>query len=537
MHVEFKDHCKNVLGIESGGLVVSDLPYPYGRGVVSTKKIGKGATLMTIPKTAFLTVNAINESENLKKFLGPIKEKLSEDDALAIIILYEKHVQRERSKWSKHIAVLPTEFDLPFSWTDEQINSLAGTGLCSVALRMKTQIKNDYEALAKVIDEIGGDFEFTRRKAFTYEEYVWAVSCVWSRCASLRIGKNKGTVKAMVPFFDMFNSDPASPVRYYVDPKSQSLHMVTDAPIEPGVQIFSNQGILTSRDCMKLYGYVNVENQYERVQLEMQFRAAAPDFEKKLELIKVAPPEGDQPHIAPQNQGQIIQLQSGDLFATFQLSKDVLNDAQFRFLRIITATSESLPRLEATLKRNPNQGVDIEGEATVMQLFAKTLVEMLGELGGPDAPSAEEKERLDALYSDVVLGKKKMAAFTKDVQAALGYDPIAEAAKTAVKRNKKGKKKIGRPTKQHVKEENEDEEDVLSDLEDLEDQNTQFSMATTDCNARRLQFAAHCRFVERLILESQLKLVEQDMSSLKKIIEDFNAQVTISGEESENTMS
>jgi hypothetical protein len=473
---EYTSWCVDRMGVRlhPGLRLRDDLPFPHTRGVVSTSEIAAGAVLASVPLAALLTAPAALSAKHSQPFfaaLGPA----SEDDTLALALLLAGCDAGAR--WSALADAAPREFDLPFCWDDEEVAALDGSGVGVIAERMRAQRDADFAALAPRVAAAaaaaGVDGGF-----FTRDAYTWAVCCVWSRGVSLLIpgvappadgGDAGGRVKALAPFFEMFNTRPGAPVRHGYDPRARALVVTADAAMSAGASVCLDYGPRPTRDLIRLHGFAFPANAAETYQLEMAFRADAPDFARRLALLRVAPPRAAEAG-APVGERGMIAVSDGSLFAHFHLTPDVWADACVRFLRIMVAPPAVLDELGLVLREDANGGCSVELEIQVLRLLANSFVEILKGL----APRDGEADRARAFTDDTAAGDAALSAVLSGEEA--GVPSAAPAALPA---------------------------------------------AATSARERRLQLAAVARGAERRVLESQLAMVEDAMNELRGVVTGF----------------
>ena len=106
--------------------------------IVAIKDIPQECTLFTIPRDAIINVETSGLPKKLPKvFDPPIEEEEDEDDgnepldswgSLILVMLYE-YLQGDASRWKPYFDILPTTFDTPIFWTEDELEELKGTCL------------------------------------------------------------------------------------------------------------------------------------------------------------------------------------------------------------------------------------------------------------------------------------------------------------------------------------------------------------------------------------------------------------------------
>ncbi|KAI9911285.1 hypothetical protein PsorP6_008897 [Peronosclerospora sorghi] len=284
--------------------VATDFVYEYlegsymrDRGVFIAEDIIPHAEVFSIPLDSMLTVKSLQENEVLQSI--PFFQQLSlerEDDQLAIALLYEKFVQGTKSRWFKHIELLPKKYHNVLYFDQEDLSALEGSNLFFIAEQMEKKVKQDYvilknSVLLDLFENITESINFDHfNEFFSFENYKWALSTIWSRFVSLRLDNaealaedvdglaekntimtrkdvNKQSFKAMVPVFDMLNHDPEVEMFHSFDMASQRFRLVSHQHWDAGSQIFINYGALSNQKLLSLYGFVVTGNPFDAVDI------------------------------------------------------------------------------------------------------------------------------------------------------------------------------------------------------------------------------------------------------------------------------
>jgi hypothetical protein len=250
------------------------------RGVYAEKNIPLNSTILTIPFSSLLTTCSAKNT--------PFESVLNlwrEDDLLALLLLSEKYIQQEQSRWSLHILSLPVAYHNTVNFTDDELELIRGSNLYLTTRQWKEQIRSDYESIVESVHSLfpsvtgGCDW-------FTFESYLWALCTIWSRFVSIRCGDK--VYRSMVPFFDMLNHSPSSSVGHIFLPEIDSLALVTNQTLNCEHEITLNYGELSNSKLMMLYGFCLTENPFDSIELyaaEMSRDLAEYRFKQALLLL------------------------------------------------------------------------------------------------------------------------------------------------------------------------------------------------------------------------------------------------------------
>ncbi|KAG3107336.1 hypothetical protein PI124_g13339 [Phytophthora idaei] len=270
------------------------------RGVFIAEDVTPHTEVFSIPLDSVLSVKSLQEISVLQSIaffqqLTPERE----DDQLAITLLYEKFVQGSKSKWAKHIELLPQTYHNALYFEQEEIKALEGSNLFFIAQQMEEKVASDYARLKEsvllelfenitegITVDLFDDF-------FSLDNYKWALSTIWSRFVSLRLDEApvtaatsndsgvpvaKQSFKAMVPVFDMLNHDPEAEMSHFFDMDAQRFKLVSHQHWNAGAQMFINYGALSNHKLLSLYGFVIIGNPFDAVEMWLPMDEASTKF-------------------------------------------------------------------------------------------------------------------------------------------------------------------------------------------------------------------------------------------------------------------
>ncbi|CAM9622374.1 unnamed protein product [Ectocarpus fasciculatus] len=202
--------------VENGGsmtkLCLEDLGGEMSLSLLTGQALGKGEVIMSIPISLCMTVDSAAASE-----LGVVLDanpSLVEtpDEVLALHLMAEKR-KGEGSFWKQYLRTLPDDVDTPLRWlvegAEEEFGLLDGTMVGLLSRMMYSQVRKDWEELHLPLVEahpeiLGG---------VTFEDYLWAMSSIWSRSFDYREPGPDGSScsrRAMVPVINAANHDPSA---------------------------------------------------------------------------------------------------------------------------------------------------------------------------------------------------------------------------------------------------------------------------------------------------------------------------------------
>ncbi|KAL4155125.1 hypothetical protein PRNP1_007238 [Phytophthora ramorum] len=285
------------------------------RGVFIAEDVAPHTEVFSIPLDSVLSVKSLQEDAVLQSMeffqqLSPERE----DDQLAIALLYEKFMRGAQSKWAQHIELLPRTYYNALYLDQSELNALTGSNVFFVAQQMEKKVAQDYarlkeSVLLELFENVTEGINFDLfDEFFSFENYKWALSTIWSRFVSLRVDETvsfaeddklaeenakksdapvaKQSFKAMVPVFDMLNHDPEAEMSHFFDMASQRFKLVSHQHWNAGAQMFINYGALSNHKLLSLYGFVILGNPFDAVEMWLPMDEASTKlFQEKEQLL------------------------------------------------------------------------------------------------------------------------------------------------------------------------------------------------------------------------------------------------------------
>ncbi|KAF1330913.1 Ribosomal n-lysine methyltransferase set10, partial [Globisporangium splendens] len=369
------------------------------RGVFIAEDIGPHTEVFSIPLASLLTVNAACKDPVLGE-LAFFQQSCadSEDDQLAVTLLYEKWVRRGDSRWRNHIALLPRTYHNVLYFPENALAHMRGSNLYLIAKQMTEKVASDYarlqdDVLVPLFDAVADRASAAQlQKWFSLSEYKWALSTIWSRFVSLRVTPSNGSqsgneseddevrdavvterngpffgmqrIKAMVPVFDMLNHDPEAEMSHYLDIATQTFKLVSHQHWSAGAQMYINYGALSNHKLLALYGFVIPNNPYDALDLWVPMdEASCSYYHEKAALLSA----------------------NGLDHATtpFELTSDELNELLLITVRIEEIECDSVEQFETLAAKALNGEVlSFDNEHTTLTRLIYTLQRMLDEFDG-----------------------------------------------------------------------------------------------------------------------------------------------------------
>jgi hypothetical protein len=239
-----------------------------GRGMRATRDISPGELLLKIPEYLIISAKTALDSD-----IGPFfrEAKIRNGvDLICLYLLYEKN--KPNSAWKEYINILPTSFSDLLHFTDEELQELQ----CSVKTERlntkKISLQNKYQTLKSSLETV------MKRTLLwlTFDEYLWAWSCVMSRSFYIPGRKRMNIEKDeynVIPFADMFNHSSNVESRGAFGPNSGAYKLFTDTAYKQGDQVFLCYGQHSNEVLLKYYGFVIEDNRYNSIRFHIDWSA------------------------------------------------------------------------------------------------------------------------------------------------------------------------------------------------------------------------------------------------------------------------
>ena len=117
-----------------------------GRGTygVASTDVGAGSVVLTVPKSAMLTVRNSPHADALESLL---EMGMPPPEVLALALALERRAGA-KSRWAPYVDSLPRDAPLPLLWSTAELRHLAGTGLDATSRRRRARLAANYRAAA-----------------------------------------------------------------------------------------------------------------------------------------------------------------------------------------------------------------------------------------------------------------------------------------------------------------------------------------------------------------------------------------------------
>ncbi|KAI8938709.1 hypothetical protein NX059_004575 [Plenodomus lindquistii] len=254
-----------------------------GRGIVATRDIPEDSTLFTIPRNAIINVETSKIAELLPGvFDGTLNNDSDEDAepldpwASLILVMLREYLQGDKSYWKPYIDILPTTFETPIFWTEDELKELEGTVLTTEKIgkaesdeMLRTRIlpvvtQNPtafYPEGATPLSE-GDLLALAHRIGSTIMSYAFDLDDDTEESENEEEGwiedRDGLTMLGMVPMADVLNANADFNAHVNHGERLEVTSLRSDTPA--GAEILNYYGPLPSSELLRRYGYVTPEH-------------------------------------------------------------------------------------------------------------------------------------------------------------------------------------------------------------------------------------------------------------------------------------
>lgn len=246
-----------------------------GRGLVTTRPVEPGETLMRVPLMKCLSTASARRSAVAPALAEISSPRVTVEAVVALHLLHELYVQGAASPWWPYVSILPADVGSPVMWEPRELAQLEGSNVIGFRDEVLRGWTEQRDALFPALTERYP--ELFPEQHFRASRWVWAMSTVWSRAAHVPAGNGR-TLLAMVPLFDMFNhgydrgdgsSSPAA-IETRWDPTSGTIAVRSTFGFPgPGHEARFNYGDKPSQYALLQYGFVPMNNPGECVEVAL----------------------------------------------------------------------------------------------------------------------------------------------------------------------------------------------------------------------------------------------------------------------------
>lgn len=308
---------------------VRDGAHGGGGGLRARRAIAAGERVAWCPARLAISLGTALRSDAGKALEGRVADRY-----VMYAHLATERALGPRSFWGPWLAAVPSEYDDPLWWDDEDVDTLlAGTDVGRAVPARRQQLR---EALERV-RSLGVDVE--------WDDWLWAHSCYCSRGFPARLAGEEGRsgggggpaacdtpgqerggererVGCLLPLLDMSNHDGSRRVTWVVDEGGGGLVCLrTEEAVACGTEAYNNYGLKPNAELLLGYGF------------------AVPDNRADVVAVPIGLGGGNGPETALRRR---LLRRAGIGLGEHHLERTLLSPALLRALRVCCATRAEL---------------------------------------------------------------------------------------------------------------------------------------------------------------------------------------------------
>nr|DBA14522.1 TPA: hypothetical protein GDO54_005477 [Pyxicephalus adspersus] len=248
-------------GASTEGFELAEFPNE-GFGLKATREIKAEELFLWVPRKLLMTVESAKNS-----VLGPL---YSQDRILQAMgnITLAFHLLCERANpesfWVPYIKSLPTKYDTPLYFEEDEVNYL-----------QSTQAIHDTHPNAS---------KLPLKDAFTFDDYRWAVSSVMTRQNQIPTEDGSRVTLALIPLWDMCNHTNGLITTGY-NLEDDQCECVALQEFKAGEQIYIFYGTRSNAEFVIHNGFFFENNAHDRVKIKLGVSKSDRLYAMKAEVL------------------------------------------------------------------------------------------------------------------------------------------------------------------------------------------------------------------------------------------------------------
>lgn len=194
-----------------------------GRGMIATRKITEGESIISVPWQLLITTSTAlksNVGRLLERMLQWANVKLSRKCILCLYVAYLKYLG-EKSFWYPYIATLPKEFNTPCYFSDDELKILPESSY-EQCLAQINEVQQAFNMIKETYNDEFPNDHLDFLKLLTFEDFKWTWFVVNTRSVYLASDEEKcsgcygdcchGDGYALAPVLDLLNHQDTAEV-------------------------------------------------------------------------------------------------------------------------------------------------------------------------------------------------------------------------------------------------------------------------------------------------------------------------------------
>ncbi|XP_046870174.1 actin-histidine N-methyltransferase [Hypomesus transpacificus] len=268
-------------GASCDGFQIADFG-DEGFGLRATRDIKAEELFLWIPRSMLMTVESAKNS-----VLGPL---YSQDRILQAMgnVTLALHLLCERSEpaspWLPYIKTLPSEYDTPLYYEEEEVRHLLGTQAVQDVLSQYKNTARQYAYFYKVVQTHPTASKLPLKDAFTFDDYRWAVSSVMTRQNQIPTEDGVRVTLALIPLWDMCNHTNGLITTGY-NLEDDRCECVALQDYKENDQIYIFYGTRSNAEFVIHNGFFFEDNAHDRVKIKLGVSKSERLYAMKAEVL------------------------------------------------------------------------------------------------------------------------------------------------------------------------------------------------------------------------------------------------------------
>lgn len=253
-----------------------------GFGLRATRDIKAEELFLWVPRKLLMTVESAKNS-----ILGPLysQDRILQamgNIALAFHLLCER--ANPNSFWLPYIQTLPSEYDTPLYFEEEEVQCLQSTQAIHDVFSQYKNTARQYAYFYKVIQTHPHANKLPLKDSFTYEDYRWAVSSVMTRQNQIPTEDGSRVTLALIPLWDMCNHTNGLITTGY-NLEDDRCECVALQDFRAGEQIYIFYGTRSNAEFVIHSGFFFDNNSHDRVKIKLGVSKSDRLYAMKAEVL------------------------------------------------------------------------------------------------------------------------------------------------------------------------------------------------------------------------------------------------------------
>ncbi|XP_030533635.1 uncharacterized protein LOC115743131 isoform X1 [Rhodamnia argentea] len=171
-------------GVQLRGCRIKYCDSTKGYGVFASGDDNDGV-LMVVPLDLAITPMRVLQDPLLGPECRAMFEEGEVDDRFLMILYLTVERLRNNSPWKPYLNMLPTKFNSPLWFTDDEVLELKGTALYRATQLQRKQLLSLYEDKAKCLVKKFLALAEDSESDVSFEDFLWANSVFWTRALNI----------------------------------------------------------------------------------------------------------------------------------------------------------------------------------------------------------------------------------------------------------------------------------------------------------------------------------------------------------------